>query len=55
MLIFARPFITSIHSKMFGIPENDLAISYFNYLSNYKTLSFVLIIVPYIALKIIGQ
>lgn len=55
MLVLMRPFITSIHSKMFSIPENDLSIIYFKYLANYKTLSFVFIIAPYIALKIMGQ
>ncbi|GAC17002.1 hypothetical protein GARC_0020 [Paraglaciecola arctica BSs20135] len=40
---------------MFGIPENELAIVYFNYLANYKTLSFVFTIAPYLALKIMGQ
>lgn len=55
MLVLLRPTITSIHSKMFGIPENSLAILYFNYLANYKTLSFVFIVVPYVALKIMGH
>lgn len=55
MLVLMRPFITSLHSKMFGVPEKDLAITYFSYLANYKTLSIVLIIAPYIALKIMGQ
>jgi hypothetical protein len=54
-LILLRSFVTSIHSKMFGIPENDLPIIYFKYLANYKTVSFVFIIAPYIALKIMGQ
>ncbi len=55
LLILMRSFVTSIHSKIFGIPENELAIIYFKYLANYKTLSFVFIIAPYIALKIMGH
>ena len=55
MLVLMRSFVTSIHRKMFGIPENDLSIIYFKYLANYKTLSFIFIIAPYIALKIMGQ
>jgi hypothetical protein len=55
MLVLMRSFVTSIHSKMFGIPENDLSIIYFKYLANYKTLSFVFFIAPYVALKIMGQ
>ena len=55
LLVLMRSFITSIHSKMFGIPENDLAIIYFKYLADYKTMSFIFIILPYLALKIMGQ
>lgn len=54
-LMLMRSSITSIHSKMFGIPEKDIAMSYFSYLANYKTFTFVFIISPYLALKIIGQ
>jgi len=55
ILILMRSFTASIHSKMFGIPESELAIIYFKYLANYKSLSFVFIIAPYIALKIMGH
>ena len=54
MLIFMKSFITSFHSKMFGIPEKDLSILYFKYLANYKVLTIVFIFVPYISLKIMG-
>lgn len=55
MLVIMKSQIASIHSKMFGIPENELTICYFNYLASYKTLSFIFIIAPYLALKIMGQ
>jgi hypothetical protein len=55
LLILMRSYVTSLHSKMFGIPENDLAIIYFKYLGNYKTLSLIFIVTPYIALKIMGH
>ena len=61
MLIFAsiavvtmKSTITSMHSKMFAIPEQKLALIYFKYLANYKMLSLIFIVAPYIALKIIG-
>jgi hypothetical protein len=54
MLVFMRSCITSMHSKMFAIPEKDLALIYFRYLANYKILSLVFIIAPYLALKIMG-
>jgi hypothetical protein len=55
MLITMRSFVVSMHSKMFSIPENELLLIYFKYLANYKTLSLVFIVIPYIALKIMGE
>jgi hypothetical protein len=55
MLITMKSLIVSMHSKMFGIPENELLLVYFKYLANYKTLSLVFIVIPYIALKIMGE
>jgi len=55
VLASAKSIIVAIHSKMFDIPKNELPVIYFKYLANYKTLSLVFIISPYIALKIMGQ
>lgn len=55
LLVVMKPLIASIHSKMFGIPENDLPAAYFNYLANYKLLVFIFILAPYFSLKIMGQ
>ncbi len=55
LLITMKSFMTSLHSKMFDIPENELTVIYFKYLAYYKILTFVVIIAPYVALKIMGQ
>lgn len=55
MLVAFRSFITSLHSKMFGIAEQELSVIYFRYLANYKTLLFVVVLAPYLALKIMGN
>lgn len=55
ILVFMRGTISSLHSKMFGIPESELASLYFRYLANYKILLFVFSFAPYIALKVMGQ
>ncbi|MFK7733726.1 MAG: DUF6868 family protein [Pseudomonadales bacterium] len=44
-----------IHSKLFSIPTENLNPMYFNFLANYKLAIFVFNLVPYIALKIVGQ
>lgn len=55
LMMTMKSFMMSMHSKMFDIPESELAAIYFNYLANYKILTFVLIIAPYLSLKIMGQ
>jgi hypothetical protein len=55
LLVIMKPLITTLHSKIFGISKNDLSLIYFKYLANYKMLSFVFIVAPYLSLKIMGQ
>lgn len=45
--------ITSVHSRLFSIPERRLKSMYMNYLAQYKLLIFVFNLAPYIALKIL--
>ena len=54
-MIFMRGTISSIHSKMLGVDEKELGPLYFKFLSNYKIMTLVFIVAPYIALKIMGQ
>lgn len=55
LLVVARPFLTSVHSRLFGLSADELAKCYFNYLAQYKVLTFVFNIAPYSALKIMGH
>ena len=55
LLLSMKSTISSLHSKMYGIPEGELPMVYFKYLANYKIITFVLIIAPYLALKIMGE
>ncbi len=50
----AGDWAKGIHSKLFGIPKENLNSMYFMFLANYKLAIFVLNLVPYIALKIMG-
>ena len=51
LLISFRQSVANIHGKMFNLDEKELSIAYFNYLSNYKTLTFIFCLAPYIALR----
>jgi len=55
ILMFMRGAVSSIHSKMFNIDEKELNSKYFDFLSNYKIVTLVFMVAPYIALKIMGQ
>ena len=54
-LILMRDTVSSIHGKMFGLDERELRSKYFSFLSNYKIVTSVFVLAPYIALKIMGQ
>lgn len=53
-IVLMRENVSSIHSRMFGISQKDLLPIYFNYLANYKLLSLIFCVIPYISLKIMG-
>jgi TctA family transporter len=55
IIMFMRGTVSSIHSKMFDIDEKELSSMYFHYLGNYKIVTLVFMVAPYIALKIMGQ
>ena len=44
--------ITRIHSRMFGVPKDQLPLTYYGYLALYKIVILVFNLVPYIALRI---
>jgi len=54
LMIFKRP-VMRFHSKVFDVTLDKLPTMYFDYLGNYKIATYVLSIVPYLALKIMGN
>jgi hypothetical protein len=55
VLVLMRKSIMSTHSKMFGLDDTHLSRAYFQYLAQYKIAIFIFNLVPYIALKIMGN
>ena len=51
---FLRSTAVQIHSKIFGLKEEDLLRAYFQYLAQYKIVVLVFFLVPYLALKIMS-
>ncbi len=54
-IVFMRGPLSSIHSKLFAIDEEQLPSAYFSFLGNYKIATLVFMVAPYLALKIMGQ
>ena len=49
--IFAGPLrgaVQGIHAKMFGLSEEDLARAYFQYVAQYKIVTVIFNLVPYL-------
>ena len=54
LVIVMRGPISKIHSKIFGLDQQDLGRAYFQYLAQYKIAMIILSIAPYFALKIMA-
>ncbi len=54
LLITLKEPILKIHSRLFGLDEETLSLTYFQFLGNYKIAIYILNLVPYIALKIMA-
>jgi preprotein translocase subunit SecY len=55
VIAFIRGATSSIHGKMFRMNVKELDSKCFGFLSNYKIMTLVFIMSPYIALKIMSQ
>ena len=53
MVVTFRDACAQIHAKMFDMKKPDILRAYFQYLAQYKTLTLVFNLAPYIALRII--
>jgi len=53
MLLVARDFIYRIHGRMFRLPEEKIASSWYKSMAFYKILILVFNVIPYVALRII--
>jgi len=54
MLMTMQDTAMRMHSRMFEVDEADLPRIYFQYIANYKILTVVLSLVPYLALKLMA-
>lgn len=53
-IIFARDFVVGIQSRIMGVPAEEWAGYYVDYLSRYKLMIIVFNLAPYLGLRIMG-
>lgn len=54
LVVVFKDMIISIHSKFFGIEKSVIELKYFEFLSNFKVVATIFVVLPYLALKIMG-
>jgi len=54
VVILAGDTIKGIHSRLYGLSGADLDRTYFQYMANYKIMSFVFNLAPDLAMHIVG-
>jgi len=54
LVVVFKDVIISIHSKLFGIEKSVIELKYFEFLSNFKVVATIFVILPYLALKIMA-
>lgn len=53
LLIVFRSMIITLHQKMFDLSEQSLNQAYFKFLANYKLVTVIFVLCPYLALKLV--
>lgn len=53
MIVAFQDRIASIHGRMFQMEPAEVRKAYFKYLANYKILTIIFCLVPWIALKMV--
>ncbi len=52
MIVLMQDWIAGIHGKMFQMERAEVKRAYFRYLANYKILTIIFCLVPWLALNL---
>ncbi len=52
MIVLLQDRIAGVHTRMFQMERPDVKRAYFRYLANYKILTLIFCIIPWLALKL---
>ncbi len=53
LIVLMQDWIAGIHGRMFQMDRADVKQAYFRYLANYKILTLIFCIIPWLALKLV--
>ncbi|MGI9370835.1 MAG: DUF6868 family protein [Ruegeria sp.] len=53
MIVTMQDWIAGIHGKMFQMEQAEVKKAYFKYLANYKILTIIFCLMPWVALKLV--
>ena len=54
LLLLFRGLVSRVHARLFGLSESEVIRSYYHYLAHYKIATFILAVVPYVALRMMA-
>ncbi len=52
MIVLMQDWIAGVHGRMFQMERADVKRAYFRYLANYKILTIIFCLVPWLALNL---
>ncbi|MCA0871661.1 hypothetical protein LCL97_12555 [Seohaeicola saemankumensis] len=54
ILLVARDWATGFQARLFGLPQDEVNRVFYTWLGNYKLLTLVFALIPYLALRIVA-
>ena len=55
MLMLARDFVCGLHCKIFNLSKEQICLANYQFMAVFKIFFFIFNLVPYIALKLMGN
>ncbi len=52
LILVFKPWISSLHARLFGLEEARLPMAYFTFLGYYKLVTMAFFVLPYLAARL---
>jgi len=54
MMLAARDWATGFQARLFGLPQEEVRRTFYNWIGTYKLLTLIFCLAPYLALRIVA-